>query len=1304
MLTHTPTAQRKPARGRHADRKQRRRLGQRARLLRHELLEDRRVLSAGSILGTDGFETLALPTEQPAASVLAGDVTIAPGPLVVKASPTERANISQLNLIRVWFAEPVDPNTFGVDDVKLTGPGGSITVDNVTVDADTNDTRFAIAFATQTEYGWYRLEMGPNVLDLDGHPMNQDQDANSGEPLEDQFVTSIYLGTPRISISDAETIEGDDGTTELLFTVTRERDPSVAFSVDYATINDSATAAGFAGTTSFSRRIVRDSFDIPTSVFAADLDEDGDQDLITSDWNTATVAWHENDGFGNFTMRVLDEHTAGASSVFAADVDGDGDNDVLAASYYYDEISWHENDGSGHFIQHIIPSPADGPVFVSAADVDGDGDIDVLSASHEDGRITWFENNGAESFTAHTITDTLSVPNQAIAADVDGDGDMDILTASQNDDTIAWFENDGAENFTKHVITDTADGARSVAGHDVDGDGDMDVLSGSAGDDTVAWYENDGHQNFARNLLTDDASGGSDVMIVVEDLDGDGDGDILAGVAAWFENDGDGNFTSHTIGSLYSTWGLATADIDGDSDLDVLSVSVSDMISWYENSLINPVPADYEATSGTLAFAAGETEKTISVTVFGDTDIEPDEALYVTISISSEEAQVADSQGIGTILNDDEPLVLFADSFEHGQWNGLWVEDSQNDWFTSTQRETDGNYSAEVDGRATNATLTLANPVDMTPYGGAELTFDWYIERGFDSGEYLALDFSPNGSTWTEIKRLRGNVDQENTWHNETIDIDPAYLTRNFKLRFRAYVSSSLEDANVDNVKIIATGLAAPPSDPPVAEAGGPYYADEGGSVLLAGSASADPDGVIVAWDWDLDNNGIYETSGMTTLMETPNDGVFTVGLRVTDDAGLTSVDTAVVTVANLPPTADISGPCSGNEGLPITLNASASTDPGSDSLSFAWDLDNDSHFDDATGVAPLFTPPDNGDYTISVQVTDSGGLSHAATTTVTAVNVVPVADIGGPYSVQRYSSIALDASASSDVPADPLSFAWDLDNDGQYDDGFGATIPFVGTAPGAYPVSVQVSDDDGGVSVDSATVIVTEVNVPPVADIGGPYVSSEGGSVTLNASGSHDPDGTIVLYEWDLDGDGQYDDAVGETSPLSTPSDGTLPIGLRVTDDDGDVDTAQAAVTVNNVAPTANAGGPYTTEEGVNVTLDGSASTDPGNDIADYDWDLDGDGQFDDASGDTIVFNQAIASVYGIGLRVTDTEGATDEIFTTVTVSPVATGPKLDKGLVLASTNAWTTVTLDNSYGSMVVVLTPNYDRTHAAHGRPDA
>ena len=91
-------------------------------------------------------------------------------------------------------------------------------------------------------------------------------------------------------------------------------------------------------------------------------------------------------------------------SVFAADVDGDGDTDVLSASCYDDKIAWYENDGSQNFTAHTITTAADGARSVFAADVDGDGDTDVLSASVYDDKIAWYENDGSQNFTAHTIS------------------------------------------------------------------------------------------------------------------------------------------------------------------------------------------------------------------------------------------------------------------------------------------------------------------------------------------------------------------------------------------------------------------------------------------------------------------------------------------------------------------------------------------------------------------------------------------------------------------------------------------------------------------------------------------------------------------------------------------------------------------------------------------------------------------------------------------------------------------------------------------------------------------------------------
>jgi PKD repeat protein len=668
---------------------------------------------------------------------------------------------------------------------------------------------------------------------------------------------------------------------------------------------------------------------------------------------------------------------------------------------------------------------------------------------------------------------------------------------------------------------------------------------------------------------------------------------------------------------------------------------------------------DYTGMSGTLTFTPGVTSRTILIPTSQYAIDSTSESFFVNLINPSPNATVADAEGEATILWRFQPTVLFSDSFENGQWGGKWVEDSQNDWFTSAQRATAGNYAAEVDGSASNATLTIASGVDMTPYGSAELTFDWLIESGLDTGEYLALDLF-DGTSWQEMAKLSGNVDAENTWHHEVLTIDGTYLVDNFQLRFRAKMSASDEDANVDNVQLVATSLAAPPSDPPVADAGGLYNADEGGSVLLDGSASSDPDGVIVAWDWDLDNNGSYETSGATALFNAAADGVFTVGLRVTDDAGLTDTDTATVVVANLAPTANAGGPYAGNEGTAVLLDGTASSDPGNDIVSYQWDIGNDGTFD-LTGATASFVPADDGPIEVLLKVTDDAGATGTALVTVNVANLPPVAEAGGPYSVVENNSVTLDASGSTDPGNDTLTFAWDLDDDGQFDDATGETALLTGAAPGDYIVRVQVSDGDGGVSTDSALVTVLELNAPPVANIGGPYAGNEGTGIILDASGSNDSDGTIVAYQWDLDNDGQYDDASGVTTTFTPADDGTYTVGLRVTDNRGDTAVDSTDIVVANVAPTADAGGPYAMAEGGSITLDAAASTDSGSDTLSYAWDLDGDGQFDDATGVTTSFSTPDDGPYDVAVQVTDDDGDSSTAAVTVSVTNVA--PTADAG-----------------------------------------
>ena len=98
------------------------------------------------------------------------------------------------------------------------------------------------------------------------------------------------------------------------------------------------------------------------------------------------------DGSISFSSHTITTSADMARDVYAADVDGDGDMDLLSASGNDDKISWYENDGSESFTEHEITTSADGAFSVHTADVDGDGDMDVLSASFWDDKIAWYEN------------------------------------------------------------------------------------------------------------------------------------------------------------------------------------------------------------------------------------------------------------------------------------------------------------------------------------------------------------------------------------------------------------------------------------------------------------------------------------------------------------------------------------------------------------------------------------------------------------------------------------------------------------------------------------------------------------------------------------------------------------------------------------------------------------------------------------------------------------------------------------------------------------------------------------------------
>jgi len=176
------------------------------------------------------------------------------------------------------------------------------------------------------------------------------------------------------------------------------------------------------------------------------------------------------------------------------------------------------------------------------------------------------------------------------------------------------------------------------------------------------------------------------------------------------------------------------------------------------------------------------------------------------------------------------------------------------------------------------------------------------------------------------------------------------------------------------------------------------------------------------------------------------------------------------------------------------------------------------------------------------------------------------------------------------------------------------------------------------------------EVTAVPVADANGPYSCSEGSPITFDASGSTPSSGEIVLYEWDWDNDGTYDETTASPTINHTWFDDyTGTVGLRVTDSAGLMDTDVASVTVNNVAPTVEAGTNQTVSRYDTVSFSGTF-TDPGaEDTHTFFWDFGDETNTTGTLTPTHVYKEA--DIYTVTLKITDDDGefGTDTLDVTV-------------------------------------------------------
>ncbi|WP_028067284.1 PKD domain-containing protein [Solirubrobacter soli] len=399
-----------------------------------------------------------------------------------------------------------------------------------------------------------------------------------------------------------------------------------------------------------------------------------------------------------------------------------------------------------------------------------------------------------------------------------------------------------------------------------------------------------------------------------------------------------------------------------------------------------------------------------------------------------------------------------------------------------------------------------------------------------------------------------------------------------------------------------------------------------------------------VKYEFDLDGDGTYEFDNGPNGVVRPTlaAGPHTIGVRVTDVRGnvVTARTLSRVFSRSQPDSEVITGRLAAAYayvGEPIDLAAVVGP-LGNAGFGVAWDIDGDGEFDDGSGVTSspdgaahlmhVYTTP--GVHEVRFRVTGPAGVVYEFGSVVT---------IGASGHRSRLPDLGLSTPGETvwgkerpiAISYDPrnATLEFDLDGDGQFDetpraaaDGFYWAF----TAPTI--VAVKAVDKQNGET--TVRRIQVQPNSTPTAHARLSLAVSRTGSLLADYSATNGQSATCCTAEWDLDGDGVYDDAVGRYPTLRLTA-GEHTIGLRITDARGQSSYVRQTFTVGAAPPV-----PTWTADGGELKVSVAGAN--GRAIAKEAWDLDGDGAFDDAVGPSVPA-PAQPSRVGVAVVVADQE-----------------------------------------------------------------
>jgi hypothetical protein len=315
----------------------------------------------------------------------------------------------------------------------------------------------------------------------------------------------------------------------------------------------------------------------------------------------------------------------------------------------------------------------------------------------------------------------------------------------------------------------------------------------------------------------------------------------------------------------------------------------------------------------------------------------------------------------------------------------------------------------------------------------------------------------------------------------------------------------------------------------PVANAGPAQSVAAGATIQLDGTGSTDVDGNSLHFAWAILSRPAGSAAFLSDatipnpILVADKAGDYVAQLIVNDGHVYSTPSTVTISTAANAPIANAGHAQHATVGGAVQLDGSASSDPGGATLSYTWALvskpvGSAAALSSSTAQKPSFTPDVAGEYVAELQVGNGTITSAPSTVLVSTVYAPPFADAGTNQGVSVGSAANLDGSGSASPQGSTLTYKWSLiaqptGSAAAFNDATAQAPSFTLDRRGAYVGELIVSD--GVTDSVPRTVAVTSANRAPVANAGAAQTVSVGSTVTLDGSGSSDPDGLPLTYQW---------------------------------------------------------------------------------------------------------------------------------------------------------------------------------------------